>query len=139
MLQDITASPAKAEKKKSEGQAVKDVLAAEREVIAEDKRIVEEDLMAAKPALDEAEAALSAITQKDIVMLKSLKKPPEVIKRLFDVFDQDRSGTVDHHELAVGLTVLCEGSPEEKLRAMFDMFDRDRSGRISRYELSALF
>ena len=84
MLQDITASTSKAEKKKSEVQAVKDTLASEREVIAEDKRIVEEDLMAAKPALDEAEAALSAITQKDIIMLKSLKKPPEVIKRLFD-------------------------------------------------------
>ena len=65
-------------------QAVKDTLASERQVIASDAQKVEEDLAAAKPALDEAEAALNAITQKDIVMLKSLKKPPEVIKRLFD-------------------------------------------------------
>eukprot|EP00965_Chrysotila_dentata_P091801 3030879-Pleurochrysis_carterae.AAC.1 len=84
ILQDITSSTAKAEKKKTEVQAVKDTLASEREVIAEDKRLVEEDLAAAKPALDEAESALNAITQKDIIMLKSLKKPPDVIKRLFD-------------------------------------------------------
>ena len=65
-------------------QAVKDTLAAEASVIAEDKAVVEADLAAAKPALDEAEAALSAITGKDIAMLKVLKKPPELIKRLFD-------------------------------------------------------
>ena len=84
MLQDITASTARAEKKKSEVQSVADMLGGEAEVIGEDKRLVEEDLLAAKPALDEAEAALSAITAKDIGMLKALKKPPELIKRLFE-------------------------------------------------------
>ena len=84
LLQEITASTARAEKKKGEVQAVKDVLSVEADAIAEDKANVEADLLAAKPALDEAEAALSAITAKDIGMLKSLKKPPELIKRLFD-------------------------------------------------------
>lgn len=70
LLQDITNSTSKAEKKKTEVQLVKDTLASEADVIAEDKRVVEEDLAAAKPALDEAEAALSAITAKDISMLK---------------------------------------------------------------------
>ena len=84
MLQEITTSTARAEKKKAEVQSVKDMLASEAEVIGEDKAAVEADLMAAKPALDEAEAALSAITAKDIGMLKALKKPPELIKRLFD-------------------------------------------------------
>lgn len=71
LLQDITASTSKAEKKKSEVQAVKDSLAAEAELIAADKQAVEDDLAAAKPALDDAEAALSAITAKDISMLKA--------------------------------------------------------------------
>jgi hypothetical protein len=38
----------------------------------------------AKPALDAALAALNSITQKDIVSLKALKNPPDVVKRIFD-------------------------------------------------------
>ena len=80
MLQEITGSTARAEKKKAEVQSVKDALSSEAAVIGEDKEAVEADLLAAKPALDEAEAALSAITGKDIGMLKgmfSIKLPFE--------------------------------------------------------------
>ncbi len=84
LLQEITTSTAKAEKKKGEVQQVADQLKGEKDIIAEDKRLVEEDLLAAKPALDGAREALNAITPKDIMMLKALKKPPELIKRLFD-------------------------------------------------------
>lgn len=44
----------------------------------------ETDLAAAKPALDEALTALNSITQKDIVSLKALKSPPDIVKRIFD-------------------------------------------------------
>lgn len=44
----------------------------------------EKDLGAAKPALDEALSALNSITPKDIVSLKALKSPPDVVKRIFD-------------------------------------------------------
>lgn len=44
----------------------------------------ETDLAAAKPALDEALSALNSITQKDIVSLKALKSPPDIVKRIFD-------------------------------------------------------
>lgn len=44
----------------------------------------ESDLSAAKPALDEALAALNSITPKDIVSLKALKSPPDIVKRIFD-------------------------------------------------------
>ena len=73
----------RAEKKKSEVQVIVDAVAVEAETIGKDKDAVEED-HAAKPALDDAENALPAITGKDIGMLKALKKPPELIKRLFD-------------------------------------------------------
>ena len=85
LLQEITASTAKAEKKKAEVQAVKDTLAGEAEVIGEQKDSVEQDLLAAKPALDEAENALKAINAKDISLLKQLKQPPDLVKRVFDV------------------------------------------------------
>ena len=85
LLQEITASTAKAEKKKAEVQAVKDTLAGEAEVIGSQKDSVEQDLLAAKPALDDAENALKAINQKDIGLLKQLKQPPDLVKRVFDV------------------------------------------------------
>lgn len=44
----------------------------------------EKDLSAAKPALDEALSALNSITPKDIVSLKALKSPPDIVKRIFD-------------------------------------------------------
>jgi len=85
MLQEITASTAKAEKKKAEVQAVKDTLGSEAAVIGQQKDDVEKDLLAAKPALDDAENALKAITAKDIGLLKQLKMPPDLVKRTFDV------------------------------------------------------
>lgn len=42
------------------------------------------DLEAAKPALNEAEAALDAIKAEDVKNLAKLGKPPEVIKVIFD-------------------------------------------------------
>jgi dynein heavy chain, axonemal len=44
----------------------------------------ETDLSAAKPALEEALSALNSITPKDIVSLKALKSPPDIVKRIFD-------------------------------------------------------
>ena len=52
--------------------------------IAAVKDDAEKDLAAAKPALDSALSALNSITQKDIVGLKALKNPPDIVKRIFD-------------------------------------------------------
>nr|6L4P_B Chain B, Flagellar outer dynein arm heavy chain gamma [Chlamydomonas reinhardtii] len=42
------------------------------------------DLAAAKPALDAALEALNSIKDGDIKNLKALKKPPQIITRIFD-------------------------------------------------------
>ena len=52
--------------------------------IAAVKDDAEQDLAAAKPALDAALSALNSITLKDIVALKALKNPPDIVKRIFD-------------------------------------------------------
>jgi hypothetical protein len=44
----------------------------------------ERDLAAAKPALDDALAALNQIRPADITSLKALKSPPDIVKRIFD-------------------------------------------------------
>lgn len=84
LLQEIQHSTAKAEKKKNECAAVAEAAAVESAKAGEIKQVVETDLLAAKPALDDAEAALSMITAKDIGTLKGLKSPPEIIQRIMD-------------------------------------------------------
>jgi len=84
LLVEITESTAKAEKKKAEVTAVKDVLSSEAAVVAAGKAEAEKDLAAAGPALEEAKAALDSITPGDMKTLKALAKPPELIKRIFD-------------------------------------------------------
>ena len=79
LLQEITASTAKAEKKKAEVQQVKDTLAGEAEVIGAQKDAVEKDLEAAKPMLEEADNAVKQITPKDIGLLKAFKSPPTMV------------------------------------------------------------
>jgi len=84
LLVEITESTAKAEKKKAEVMAVKEVLSSEAAVVAAGKAEAEKDLAAAGPALEEAKAALDSITPGDMKTLKALAKPPELIKRIFD-------------------------------------------------------
>ncbi|CAD8187938.1 unnamed protein product [Paramecium octaurelia] len=56
-------------------------------------------------------------------------------EKLFYVFDEDQSGTVDYKELIVGLEVLKDDTIEEKLKIFFDLCDLDGSGKISEKEI----
>ena len=73
-----------AEKRAAEVQQAKDTLAAEAKEIAQQKDVVERGLEAVRPMLAEAENALKASTAKDISLLKSMKSPPNLVKRVFD-------------------------------------------------------
>ena len=84
LLQEIQVSTAKACKKKDECAVVAQGAGIESDKAGEIKAVVEGDLLAAKPALDEAMAALDMITAKDIGTLKGLKSPPEIIQRIMD-------------------------------------------------------
>ncbi|CAD8072031.1 unnamed protein product [Paramecium sonneborni] len=56
-------------------------------------------------------------------------------EKLFYVFDEDSSGTVDYKELIVGLEVLKDDTIDEKLKIFFDLCDEDGSGKVSEKEI----
>ena len=84
LLSEISESTAIAEKEKKKVQSIMESVSKKAAEINLVKTEAERDLAAAKPALDAALNALNSISPKDIGALKALKKPPSIVKRIFD-------------------------------------------------------
>ena len=84
VLKEVTVKAEAAEKVKASVQKVKDKAQAVADVISADKAVAEGKLEAARPALEEAEAALKTIKAADIATVRKLGKPPHLIMRIMD-------------------------------------------------------
>ncbi|KAK7114139.1 dynein axonemal heavy chain 5-like isoform X2 [Littorina saxatilis] len=84
VLKDVTVKAQAAEKVKEQVQKVKDKAQSIVDFIEKDKVIAETKLEAARPALEEAEAALNTIKPADIATVRKLGKPPHLIQRIMD-------------------------------------------------------
>ncbi|CAJ2657214.1 unnamed protein product [Trifolium pratense] len=58
--------------------------------------------------------------------------------RIFDLFDNNRDGTVDMREILCGFSSLKNSKGEDALRLCFQMYDTDRSGCISKEEVASM-
>lgn len=53
------------------------------------------------------------------------------IKEAFELFDTDRSGSIDYHELKVAMRALGFDMKKQELVKIIEQYDQEESGRIS--------
>ncbi|CDI77652.1 hypothetical protein EPH_0029460 [Eimeria praecox] len=84
LLAKVQSESAKAEKKSQGVAAFRDECLKNKEEIEREQEEANNDLQAALPYLREAEDAVKSITAKDIVELKTMKTPSDIIRLVFD-------------------------------------------------------
>ncbi|XP_062174922.1 calcium and calcium/calmodulin-dependent serine/threonine-protein kinase-like [Alnus glutinosa] len=79
--------------------------------------------------LSEFEQVLKAMNMSSLIPLAP---------RIFDLFDNNRDGTVDMREILCGFSSLRNSQGDDALRLCFQMYDTDRSGYISKEEVASM-
>eukprot|EP01117_Protostelium_nocturnum_P006490 TRINITY_DN2340_c0_g1_i1.p1 TRINITY_DN2340_c0_g1~~TRINITY_DN2340_c0_g1_i1.p1 ORF type:complete len:187 (+),score=49.83 TRINITY_DN2340_c0_g1_i1:78-638(+) len=57
---------------------------------------------------------------------------------VFNVFDDDKDGSINFQEFVAALSVMTRGEPKEKLELAFNMYDLDGNGFIDKKEMSQI-
>eukprot|EP01102_Stenamoeba_stenopodia_P017391 TRINITY_DN621_c0_g1_i1.p1 TRINITY_DN621_c0_g1~~TRINITY_DN621_c0_g1_i1.p1 ORF type:complete len:689 (-),score=134.81 TRINITY_DN621_c0_g1_i1:150-2216(-) len=61
------------------------------------------------------------------------------LKRIFDVFDVQRTNYLEFKELMCGFSILCKGTLDEKLKLIFRVYDVNHRGYLELQELTMIF
>ncbi|CDW72278.1 ef hand family protein [Stylonychia lemnae] len=58
-----------------------------------------------------------------------------ILKQIFDIFDDNKNGTVDQKEMSNCMALMCGGTVQDKIHAAFILFDFNGSNTLSYDEL----
>lgn len=75
---------------------------------------------------------------EEVLKAMSLSSLVPLAPRIFDLFDNNRDGTVDMREIVCGFSSLKHSQGDDALRLCFQMYDTDRSGGISKEEVASM-
>lgn len=81
---------------------------------------------------------IKGITKSDFAVIlsilnrKEIKLKAEDLDRMFEVFDDDKSGTLDFREFLCSMSLLMRGTIHEKLEMCFNLFDKDNKGYLNK-------
>ena len=79
------------------------------------------------------------INERQFHLAMGFKTQSFILKRMFEVFDENGDGVITFSEFLKGLSALSvNASQPEKLRFSFRLYDVNKDGRISRSELKAM-
>lgn len=70
----------------------------------------------------------------ELMCSNGISNNPDLINKLFWVFDENGDEQLKIKELALGLEMFRDSSLEEKLKAFYDLCDEDNSGSVSKGE-----
>ncbi|XP_063956076.1 dual oxidase 2-like isoform X4 [Lytechinus pictus] len=74
------------------------------------------------------------LTKTEFADVLTMKPDSLFVEQMFELVDQDNSGSISFREFLDVIVVFAKGQPEDKLKLMFNMYDIDRSGYLSRDE-----
>ncbi|CAI5468936.1 unnamed protein product [Closterium sp. Yama58-4] len=75
---------------------------------------------------------------EDVLRAMGMGSLVPMARRVFEVFDSDKNGSVDMREIVCGLAAFRKSQGDDALRLCFKMYDADDSGFISKDELAAM-
>ncbi|GMN59238.1 hypothetical protein TIFTF001_028330 [Ficus carica] len=75
---------------------------------------------------------------KEVLKAMKMSSLVPLAPRIFDLFDDNRDGTVDMREILCGFSSLKKSQGDDALRLCFQMYDTDRSGCITKEEVASM-
>lgn len=89
---------------------------------------------------DDFVSIMSLIFKSPTLQSKSMINPEnnDDFNKIFDVFDDDKSGSLDFREFLCGMSLLMRGKIPEKIELCFYLFDKENKGYLTQIEVDSM-
>ena len=99
-----------------------------------DKNFQEQILKISDKKSREFNAGLTIEEFGSLMQRNKITNDPEIIKKLFWIFDEDGDNDLKYSEIASGIEMFRDSTPEEKVKVLFRLCDTDHSNSVSKKE-----